>query len=45
MALIIAALFAKSHSEIEQIEVINDSYPEFITDLIKLGANIKIKGS
>jgi 3-phosphoshikimate 1-carboxyvinyltransferase len=45
MALIIAALFAKSHSEIEQIEVINDSYPEFMTDLLKLGANIKIKGS
>jgi 3-phosphoshikimate 1-carboxyvinyltransferase len=43
MALIIAALLAKSHSEIEQVEIINDSYPEFITDLLKLGANIKIK--
>ena len=43
MALIIAALFAKSHSEIKRIEIVNDSYPGFITDLIKLGAYIKIK--
>ena len=43
MALVIASLFAKSHSEIERVEIINDSYPGFITDLLKLGANIKIK--
>jgi 3-phosphoshikimate 1-carboxyvinyltransferase len=43
MALIIAALFAKSYSEIKQVEIINDSYPGFITDLLELGASIKIK--
>ena len=43
MALIIAALFAKSRSEIKRIEIVNDSYPGFITDLLKLGANLKIK--
>jgi 3-phosphoshikimate 1-carboxyvinyltransferase len=41
MALVIAALFATSHSQLDQAEIIKDSYPAFITDLLKLGANLK----
>lgn len=41
MALIIAALYANSSSQINNIEIINDSYPHFISDLEKLGANIE----
>jgi 3-phosphoshikimate 1-carboxyvinyltransferase len=40
MACCIAALFAKSSSTIENVEVVSDSYPTFIEDLKKLGAKI-----
>jgi 3-phosphoshikimate 1-carboxyvinyltransferase len=40
MACCIAALFAKSSSSIENVEVVSDSYPTFIEDLKKLGAKI-----
>lgn len=42
MAFSIAALFADSSSEIANIEIINDSYPGFINDLLTLGADLKI---
>jgi 3-phosphoshikimate 1-carboxyvinyltransferase len=42
MACTIAALYASSESEIHNIEIVKDSYPRFIEDLNKLGANIKI---
>ena len=42
MAFIIAALFAEFPSEIAKIEIINDSYPEFINDLLIIGADLKI---
>ena len=42
MAFTIAALFAESSSEIANIEIINDSYPGFINDLLTLGADLKI---
>jgi 3-phosphoshikimate 1-carboxyvinyltransferase len=41
MALTIAALYADSSSHINNIEIVNDSYPNFIRDLEKLGANIE----
>ena len=43
MALLIASLFANTTSEIEDIVIVKDSYPEFLNDLIKLGAQIKLK--
>jgi len=42
MAFIIAALFADSSSEIANVEIINDSYPGFIKDLLTLGADLEI---
>ncbi|TFG16512.1 MAG: 3-phosphoshikimate 1-carboxyvinyltransferase [Promethearchaeota archaeon] len=42
MAFTIAALFAESSSEIADIEIINDSYPGFINDLLIIGADLKI---
>ena len=42
MAFIVASLYADSISQINNIEVIDDSYPNFIADLNKLGANIKV---
>lgn len=42
MAFIVASLYADSSSQISNIEVIDDSYPNFIADLNKLGANIKV---
>lgn len=42
MAFIVASLYADSSSQINNIKIINDSYPNFINDLNKLGANIKI---
>jgi len=42
MALIIAALFTGSKSKMNNVEIISDSYPNFITDLKKLGANIEM---
>jgi 3-phosphoshikimate 1-carboxyvinyltransferase len=43
MSLIIAALFAKAPSQMHNSEIINDSYPEFVNHLRKLGANINSK--
>ena len=42
MALIILCLFAKSSSKISNIEIIDDSYPNFLSHLKQIGANIKI---
>ena len=42
MAFTIAALFAEFPSEIAKIEIINDSYPGFINDLLILGADLKM---
>ncbi|MFX1394895.1 MAG: 3-phosphoshikimate 1-carboxyvinyltransferase [Promethearchaeota archaeon] len=39
MALCVAALYAENNSEIKNIAIIQDSYPLFIEDLKKLGAN------
>ena len=41
MACCIAALFANNNSEIKKINIIKDSYQNFIEDLKKLGAKIK----
>lgn len=41
MAFIVASLYADSCSQINNFKIIEDSYPNFITDLNKLGANIK----
>ncbi|TFG30736.1 MAG: 3-phosphoshikimate 1-carboxyvinyltransferase [Promethearchaeota archaeon] len=41
MACIIAALYSNKSSKINQVEVINDSYPNFIKDLNQLGAHIE----
>jgi 3-phosphoshikimate 1-carboxyvinyltransferase len=41
MALTIANLFATTNSKVEQIEIVQDSYPSFIEDLIRLGASIE----
>jgi len=43
MALIVAAMFANSKSTMSNVEVVKDSYPNFIEDLQKLGAKFKIK--
>ncbi|TFG01072.1 MAG: 3-phosphoshikimate 1-carboxyvinyltransferase [Promethearchaeota archaeon] len=44
MACSIAALFANSKSLIENIDIVKDSYPNFIIDLKKLGAStLKLK--
>jgi 5-enolpyruvylshikimate-3-phosphate synthase len=43
MALIVAAMFAESKSQISNINIINDSYPTFLEDLQKLGGNFKLK--
>jgi len=42
MASIVAAMFADSKSTISNVEIIKDSYPTFVEDLQKLGANFKI---
>ncbi len=42
MSLIIACLFANSESKMSNIEIINDSYPDFLTHLKELGANIEL---
>ena len=41
MSFTIAALFANSDSQINNIEIINDSYPDFLSHLKKLGAKIE----
>ena len=43
MACCIAALNAESSSHIKNIEIVNDSYPSFLEDLIKLGVKIEKK--
>ncbi len=42
MALTIANLYAMTNSKVERIDIVQDSYPSFISDLIKLGASIEI---
>ncbi|MHA2283523.1 MAG: 3-phosphoshikimate 1-carboxyvinyltransferase [Promethearchaeota archaeon] len=42
MACAVAALYASSSSKIRNIDVIKDSYPSFLDDLKKLGAQIEI---
>ena len=42
MACTIAALYATSSSKIRNIDIVKDSYPSFLDDLVKLGAQIKI---
>jgi 3-phosphoshikimate 1-carboxyvinyltransferase len=42
MAFIIASLYADSSSQISNVKIIGDSYPNFIADLNKLGAKIKM---
>lgn len=42
MACTVAALFSSTESEIKNIEIVEDSYPTFIKDLIALGANMEI---
>jgi len=41
MAFTVAALYADSSSQMNNIEIINDSYPNFIMDMEKLGANLE----
>jgi 3-phosphoshikimate 1-carboxyvinyltransferase len=43
MALTVASLYAHSPSIIRNIEIVKDSYPNFLNDLRKLGAKIIIK--
>lgn len=43
MALVIAALYANSISKISNIKIVQDSYPNFISELNKLGAKIEVK--
>ncbi|MFX0031745.1 MAG: 3-phosphoshikimate 1-carboxyvinyltransferase [Candidatus Hodarchaeota archaeon] len=41
MAFIIASLYAESSSQIKNINIVADSYPNFLVDLNKLGAKIE----
>jgi 3-phosphoshikimate 1-carboxyvinyltransferase len=41
MACTVAALYAQQESKIENIEIVDDSYPTFIEDLMQLGAHIR----
>ena len=43
MACSIAALYADSSSLTKNIEITEDSYPSFVEDLIKIGANVQIQ--
>jgi len=43
MAFTIAALHANSKSRIKNAEIFYDSYPDFIQDMIKLGAKLEIE--
>ena len=42
MAFTVASLFAENSSQILDIEIIKDSYPDFIEDIKKLGAKIEL---
>ena len=41
MACTIAALYATSNSKIRNIHIVKDSYPSFLDDLVKIGAQVK----
>ena len=41
MACTVGALYSLGESKIKNIEIVKDSYPTFIADLISLGANVK----
>ncbi|MFX1376654.1 MAG: 3-phosphoshikimate 1-carboxyvinyltransferase [Promethearchaeota archaeon] len=43
MACTIAALYASTNSQIKNIEIVRDSYPNFLEDLQKLGVQIETK--
>jgi 5-enolpyruvylshikimate-3-phosphate synthase len=43
MACTIAALYAKTNSQIKNIDIVKDSYPSFLEDLQKLGVKIDTK--
>ncbi len=42
MALTVASLFAQGPSQIENIEIVEDSYPNFVDHIKKLGANVDL---
>ena len=42
MALTVASLFAKGQSQIDNIEIVKDSYPNFIEHIKRLGAKIDL---
>ena len=42
MACTIAALYSSSNSQIKNIDIVQDSYPRFLDDLGKLGAQINV---
>ncbi len=42
MAFTVASLFAKTPSQISDIEVVKDSYPNFIEDMKQLGAKVDL---
>ena len=41
MALVIASMWATTPSQISKVEVVEDSYPNFIEDIVKLGAKVE----
>lgn len=41
MACTVAALYATSNSKIRNIHIVKDSYPSFLDDLVKIGAQVK----
>jgi 5-enolpyruvylshikimate-3-phosphate synthase len=41
MSLIIAAMWANTPSQISDVDIVKDSYPNFIEDIIKLGARVE----
>ena len=42
MALTIASLFAQGSAQIDNIEIVEDSYPNFVDHIKKLGANVEL---
>ncbi|GAH23086.1 unnamed protein product [marine sediment metagenome] len=43
MAFTVASLYAEGFSQIVDIEIVKDSYPNFIEDIKKLGAKVELK--
>ena len=41
MACTVAAMYAASNSKIRNIHIVKDSYPSFLDDLVKIGAQVK----